>query len=342
MRRVTEVLAARPGALRNDPVLLLAIASGCLFLAQAFSLAWDYSQSSLQMDLSEFYAAGESLRLGLNPYKNNSPLVSTGTDLYQYSGFLYLPLTAWLFKPFTRMSYLHFKMLWTFAQPCIVVLIGVLGGAWVARSSSTSRSLAAATLFAMAAMAAFPMRQELERGQVDLVLLLVILGSLFLIEVSRHELVGGFLLGISPLLKPHAIFIVPFLMCRRRYRALAGSVLSIALLAALQYRVLPALTRDYVENVLPRMSQNSSVSSMEFLASGKKYSSVEYEDLVTPKWNTPVVRSGQEYLRQGFNGALSSSNASLAKFLWLNSSLLTYFGQAPLSVCIYLAFLAIV
>jgi hypothetical protein len=143
-------------------------------------------------------------------------------------------------------------------------------------------------------------------------------------------------------LKPHAIFIVPFLMCRRRYRALAGSVLSIALLAALQYVVLTALTRDYVENVLPRMSENSSVSSMEFLASGKTYSSVEYEDLVSPKWNTPVLRSGQEYLRQGFNGALSSSNASLAKFLWLNSSLLTYFGQAPLSVCIYLAFLAIV
>ena len=104
-----------PTADRGNPAWLLA-ASAVLLLFTCLTLAWDYSQHSVQMDLSAFYAAGESLRLGLDPYTNNYPAVVTGTDYMRYSGFLYPPLTGLLFKAGAAFSYLKFKQLWDFSQ----------------------------------------------------------------------------------------------------------------------------------------------------------------------------------------------------------------------------------
>ena len=119
------------------------------------------------MDLSAFYAAGESLRLGLDPYSNNYPAVVTGTDFMRYRGYLYPPLTGLVFQALAGLPYDKFKLLWNFAQPLWALAAGAILLAWLRQSGRESSAVWGVTLFFMALSAAFPMRVEMERGQVD-------------------------------------------------------------------------------------------------------------------------------------------------------------------------------
>lgn len=151
--------------------LFFAAISGVLFLLHSFSIGWDFAQHSLQMDLATFYTAGEALRHGLDPYKNNYPTVWTGMDIYRHSGFLYPPIAAFIFQALSLIPYHLFKHIWSFLNPILFVMAGILSIRWLSRECIFSS--VAFGGFAMAATVSFPMRIELERGQLDILLLLI-------------------------------------------------------------------------------------------------------------------------------------------------------------------------
>lgn len=208
--------------------LFFAVMSGVLFLLHSFSIGWDFAQHSLQMDLATFYTAGEALRQGLDPYKNNYPTVWTGMDIYRHSGFLYPPIAAFIFQIFSTVSYHLFKHIWSFLNPVLFLLTGILSVQLGRLGKEPVSSAIGFAIFAMAGMASFPMRIELERGQLDILLLLIILSGLYLVEVRNRPLAGGFVLGLSTIFKLHTIYLIPFLLLRRHWRAALGSALSLS------------------------------------------------------------------------------------------------------------------
>lgn len=319
------------GPERGDPARLLVAASALLLVFTCTTLAWDYSQHSVQMDLSAFYAAGESLRLGLDPYTNNYPAVVTGTDFMHYSGFLYPPLTGLLFKAGAALPYAKFKLLWNFLQPFWAIGIGAIVLVWLRRAGKRSAAAWGVTLFFIVMSAAFPLRVELERGQVDLLLLMLLSGGLLLIEGFDHGFAGGLILGVTPLLKLHTFYLMPFLLLRRRYSAMVGCTLSILLAAGAQYAIFPALSKAYVVDVLPRMEGTAAGQPAEWI----KVSPQEWELMSHPRWDQPVERSGHTYLREGFDSAMSVANASLSRNIFLSSGLLAETGRSRLSLAVY-------
>lgn len=311
----------------------LALISGVLFLMHSFSIAWDFAQHSLQMDLATFYTAGEALRQGLDPYKNNYPTVWTGMDVYRHSGFLYPPIAAFLFQDASLVSYHLFKHIWTFLNPILFLVVGALGCLWL--NKGRALSLIGFSLFAMAAMASFPLRIELERGQLDILLLLVVLFSLYLVEVRNWPIAGGLMLGLSAIFKLHTVYLIPFLLLRRHWRAALGSVLSLCAAAAVQYALLPPLTHQYVVQELPRISQYGPWGPAEWMLNEEGIPRAQ-------NWNSPIVKQGRVYSREGFDNTLTASNASLARFLSSKIRLPYFLNLSVLSLITFLGLFSLI
>jgi hypothetical protein len=321
---------------------LMLVASAVALLANSLTLAWDFSQHSVQMDLSAFYGAGESLRLGLDPYRNNYPAVVTGTDFMRYSGFLYPPLTGLLFKALAALPYDKFKMLWDFSQPVWALACGAVLLAWLRRSGRAAAAPWGVALFYLALSVAFPLRMEMDRGQVDLMLLLLLLSGLVLVEVYERGVAGGLLLGLAPLLKLHALYLLPFLLIRRRWSALAGSAIALAAIVAAHLLVVPSLSKAYVFDVLPRMDGSSVERPAEWIHVTER----DWADMSRPSWDQVVQRSGRSYRREGLDTELTVANASLARQLYEDVPILKRVGRSRLSIgifagCFLLAFAAV-
>jgi hypothetical protein len=218
-------------------------------------LAARFGLESVQADFSAFYTAGQAARAGLSPYwtaPDHEPPLWDGVDLYTPSRFLYPPLAASLFAPLTLLSYVAAKHLWMVLTVAAVVL----------SQSVLMRALRwRAPLEARLGLAAFtclfqPLVLHLERGQVDAFTLLVIALALRpMVSAGRDSVASGVLLAVGSVLKPNVAGLLPFLLLRRRWRALAGFAAGAlgAVLATVALHGTQGLAA-YLTRELPRIS----------------------------------------------------------------------------------------
>jgi len=94
-----------------------------------------FSEQSLQMDFTAYYAAGKSLNNGLSPYINH---ITTRWDLwdgvasFKHSRFLYPPLVANMFQPIATLTFIKAKYIWNFFNLlcfaiCLLLLLKLFG-----------------------------------------------------------------------------------------------------------------------------------------------------------------------------------------------------------------------
>lgn len=200
-------------------LLMAVLALGLVRLGLYVAHFWTHS---LQTDFCVYYTAGQSLNHGLSPYDNNvvaDPALWDGKSEYANSRFLYPPLAASLFQPLASMPYATAKVVWgVFILGCFFVSL------WVTMRLVGPADRNLKLLCWSAAVWAYPLLANLERGQIDLVtLMLIILAfAASLRATPRGEIGGGLLLALATLLKLHVVLIVPFLLLRRKFRLAAG------------------------------------------------------------------------------------------------------------------------
>jgi hypothetical protein len=219
------------------------------------ALALRFGRESVQADFSAFYTAGQAARAGVSPYWNapeRDPPLWDGVSQYETSRFLYPPLFASLFAPLTLLGYAAAKHLWmalTLAAVAGAMVVLVRALAWRPTPEAALALAAFVCLF-------HPLVVHLERGQVDaLTLLAVALALRPMVAEDRDALGSGLLLALGSVLKPNVAGLVPFLVLRRRWRALAGFVLGAAgaALATVALHGTGGLVA-YVTRELPRIS----------------------------------------------------------------------------------------
>jgi len=233
-------------------VLLILVLAGLVIRLGLFVA--DVGQTSLQMDLSSFYTAGQAVDAGLSPYVNhvaNDPPIWDGVDRYRHSRFLYPPPAARLFQPMSWIGYGTVKFLWM-----LLSLAAVAAAVGIAIKRTTGLSVDRALIGACVVAGFFPMMPLLERGQVDGFTLLAIVAAVSWPKGRRSTIAAGTLLALATLLKLHCIFLLPFLALRRRWRLLAGFAAGLVALFLLGgvldgFSALPA----YVNDEMPRISR---------------------------------------------------------------------------------------
>jgi hypothetical protein len=138
-----------------------------------------------------------------------------------------------------------------------VALLALAGALWLAaRAVGLRLDLTSGPALALVAAAYFPVLSLLERGQIDSVTLAVLMVAILLLVRERHPLLAGALLAVTAACKLQSIFLVPFLVARRRWRVLLGFGAGAAGVLVLSLVVHgPGPLGRYLTEELPRISR---------------------------------------------------------------------------------------
>jgi len=148
--------------------------------------------------------------------------VLKGENLYNWQDghyvYKYSPFFAFLVAPFGLIPFTHAKFLWMVLM--VAALLGVLkmGKYLVMNRRSPPQFF---YLLSILLTAKFLLR-EIELGQTDFFQLLFIFSFFILLE-KRKELWGGLFLALSVFIKLTPLIIVPYLIYKKRFRALFWS-----------------------------------------------------------------------------------------------------------------------
>jgi len=225
-------------------------------LTRLAGLAADASLHSLQMDYAAFQTAGQASNAGLSPYRNHvdrEPPIWDGVNEYTHSRFLYPPLVATLMQPLALLPYSLSKILWTTISLICIMTAVVL-------SARHLKLPTWQTLLVIGLVGLFhPLLTEIERGQIDGIILLLITCAIIALDRARtpSQLLAGGLLAIATLLKLHCVFFLPFLLLRKKRHAVLGFMGgAVMLLAASLLLNGPEQIRSYLFEELPRIARH--------------------------------------------------------------------------------------
>jgi hypothetical protein len=199
---------------------------------------------SLQQDFAAYDAAGAARRAGLDPYLNHMASEGParlwdGLAPFRHSRFLYPPLLADLFRAGAAVPYLAAKTAFT-----VAMLAAWLGAAALLPGRRR--------LFLVASALFFPLWRHLERGQIDLLLLLLLVVAW---RFRQQAWAMGVALGAAIAIKPALAGVALVVVGLGYVRDAATAGASPLVLAGVTIAVdgTPRL-REYLTEVAPRAS----------------------------------------------------------------------------------------
>jgi len=220
--RETDVASRRPARIS---LLLLTATAASLLLLVAASHVWFFHWNSSNPDVTAYWRAGESLRLGQPIHLPPPPGVSP-------KAFLYPPAFAAIFAPLTLLPPLSGYAAWMGLH---FAFLGWL--VWAGARLAAIRSPAARTRYLALLLVWLPaaVGGDFQEGQVNLLVAALVATALLQLEEKRWW-AGGFLLALATHIKLlPALLLLPLLLQGRR-RAVATSLVAMGALV-----LLPAL-----------------------------------------------------------------------------------------------------
>jgi alpha-1,2-mannosyltransferase len=224
---------ARPVRPGRAPRLGLAAAMFLVSLAALLAVFQFFSRHPWSMlDLRIYLWGGGLVRHGDDPY------------VYRYAHglqFTYTPFAAWMFSAIAYANAHLVKILLTTAS--IASLVAVLWLTWGALGYPRSERRLSATLCAAAvALLLEPVWQTLSFGQVNLILMLVIVADMCQRDERRWKGIG---IGLAAGFKLTPLIFIPYLLLTRRFRAAAVATATFLVTVGVSLLVLYAAGEDY-------------------------------------------------------------------------------------------------
>jgi alpha-1,2-mannosyltransferase len=185
------------------------------------------------IDLGVYLRGGEMLRHSGDPY--GATFQSSNLQ------FIYPPLAAGFFALLTGIK-LHYLRMLTYGAS-IGALVAALWLTWGALGYRRGAGrLGAALLLAAVALWTEPVQQTLDFGQVNLVLMLIVVADLTLPDRRRFKGIG---VGLAAGIKLTPLIFIPYLLLTRRYRAAAVAAGTFALTIGGSLLVFPKAADRY-------------------------------------------------------------------------------------------------
>lgn len=189
-----------------------------------------YAANHFHNDFTFYFAAariglahGWSSIYDLNLQQAELNTIGSGITVAELARYISPPPVAWLATPFTALPYPIAYWSWS----ALLVAALVLCWLWAAPSAGRLR-----VLYLLAAVGWLPVIYGLQLGQPGLIVAAGVAGSYALLR-AKHPWWAGVALGML-VLKPQLAFLLPLaLLAARQDRAFAGSVITLAALAAL-------------------------------------------------------------------------------------------------------------
>lgn len=230
-----------------------------LFALGFIVLAWRFYGllTHYQVDFSAYWSAGRAVLQGENPYSASELLI--GSERFSHSQFLYSPLIALAFVPLALLDYPLAKMVWFFGQ-FLFLFITFFSLYRLAQRSWSER--AKLLLFGLLGISFlfFPVEAELERGQVDLLTLVLIAFAFVRWRFGHTRWLSALALIGAGMIKPPILFLFLVPLLERDYRFIRAGVVSGIGLSLISILVLgPSLNQRYWFEYLPAISRTGGI-----------------------------------------------------------------------------------
>jgi alpha-1,2-mannosyltransferase len=215
------------------PSILLATTLFVISLGLLLAVFQSFSHPWSMLDIRVYLWGGGLVRQSDDPYRF--------TFLSGHLHFTYTPMAAGLFALLSVVGVQAVKVLVMVAS--VASLVGVIWLTWGALGYRRSSSRLGATLV-VAAVALWlePVWQTLSFGQVNLILMVIIVADLCLPDSRWWKGVG---VGLAAGFKLTPLIFIPYLLLTRRYRAAAVSAATFGLTIAGSLLLLPRATEHY-------------------------------------------------------------------------------------------------
>ena len=191
--------------------------------------------SAYQIDFRAFYVAARSVMLDLDPYLNP---VTQYPELYAAinaenavaSGFIYPPLAALLLLPFGLFDYPTAKILFG-----VLVLVSVIGLCYgLSQGDHTTQDPAQRSIIPGEAFlfisCSFPLLATFERGQIDLVVVLLTWLSFDAYDRRKNIPFSAFILGIATCIKIFPAVVLIYYLSKKQFKLFFASIASTIIL----------------------------------------------------------------------------------------------------------------
>lgn len=167
---------------------------------------------SYQMDFRAFYVGGKSVLYHLDPYLNHVtdyPELFDSGNKQPYSRFRYLPIAALFFMPFAFLSYGKSKMLYS-----LLIGLALLVTILLLTKNNNDPSKGEMILFILFSL---PTLANFERGQIDLIILSLLVFSFHLYTKERLYS-SAFLLSLAISVKIVPVVLVFYFLFKKDHR----------------------------------------------------------------------------------------------------------------------------
>jgi len=166
-----------------------------------------------QVDFRAYYVAAKAAQAGLDPYVNNVTVSEEFDDTHHLqarSRLKYPPTCLPFLAPLASFQYSTAKMLFTGGLHLSLVLILIV--------LSDERRISGTYLALM--LVSLPVLVGIERGQIDIIVLALILLS----HTLRRRWSGGLLLAIAISIKVLGLFLLPYYLLRRDRKIIVWTI----------------------------------------------------------------------------------------------------------------------
>lgn len=191
------------------------------------------------------YSIYERFWIDLEVYREGGAAVLRHASLYDLivndrMRFTYSPFAALLFTPISLVGMKVAVALWTLISVlALEAVVWILVGRADVRSRGRRATLTVAAVIAVLPL--YPVALTLWNGQIDIILLLLIIADL----TRGKEKWRGIGTGIAAGIKLTPLIFIPYLLITRRFRAALMATLGFLGTVALGFLLLPADSRDY-------------------------------------------------------------------------------------------------
>jgi alpha-1,2-mannosyltransferase len=169
-------------------------------------------------DFRVYYDAASALISGEQVYGKAFGLSS---GFYKYS-----PLACVFFIPLALLPYVAAAVIYYFLITTGIIFFSIRVSNYVEKERSAAHNLSLPIITGVFLID--HLERELHLGNINLFLLIALFECYHLIR-SNREWIGGALLGMVLLFKPHFLLLIPYLIWKKRMSALLGAFISIAL-----------------------------------------------------------------------------------------------------------------
>ena len=209
--------------------------------------------SAYQIDFRAFYVAARSVLLDLDPYLNPVTqypelYAAVNADNAAASGFIYPPFAALLLLPFGLFAYPTAKVLFG-----LIVLLSLIGLCYLLTQTDRHALEIPGEAF-LFITCSFPLLATFERGQVDLVVVLLTWISFDAYYRRKNIPFSAFILGIATCIKIFPAVVLIYYLSKKQFKvffASIASILTLFILPLLYFK--PSVYQHFFQFILPKV-----------------------------------------------------------------------------------------